>query len=88
MRIRSQEQVPNFMGHHVGQERMPKLLSFGKFLNTVIENICEVADSLVIRISGTQHIAAITNLDIDGMRDDLERQVGSIRVITAFRFDF
>src|SRR5450755_3520848 len=61
MRIRSQQQVSNFVRHHVGQEHMPKPLSFSKFLNAVIENIGKVADPLIIGISGTKHIDAITN---------------------------
>lgn len=76
------------MRHHLGQKRMPKPLSFSKFLNAVIENICKVADSFVIRISGTKDIGAITNLRIERMRTDLKCQMGGIREMTAFRFDF
>ena len=58
MRSRSKEQVPNFVRHHIGQECMTKPSPLGKFLNAVIEDICKAPGSLLIRISGTEHIEA------------------------------
>ena len=88
MRIRPQQQMPNFVCNHIGQECMPKLSPLSKLLNAVIEDICKVAGSLFIRISGTEHIETITNLRIHRLRKDLERQMGGIRKITALRFEF
>jgi len=50
--------VPNLVRHHIGQECMTKPSPLGKFLNAVIEDICKVPGSLLIRISGTEHIEA------------------------------
>src|ERR1700675_3804752 len=88
MRTRSQQQVPNFVRHHIRQECMSKPSPLGKFLNAVIEDVCKVTASLLIRISRTEHIDAITNFRIHRTRTDLKSQMGGIREITAPWFDF
>ena len=67
---------------------MSKPSPLGKFLNAVIKDICKIPGSLLIRISGTEHINAITKLRIHRMRKDLKRQMGRVREITALRFEF
>ncbi len=72
MRSRSQQQVPNLVRHHIGQECMTKPSPLGKFLNAVIEYICKVPGAFRIRISSTEHIDAITKFGIHRMRTDLK----------------
>src|SRR5580700_9998284 len=88
MRSRSQEQMPNFVRHHIGQEGMSKPSPLCKFLNAVIEDICKVSSSLLIGIRRTEHIDAVTNFRIHRMTADLKSQMGGIREITAPRFNF
>lgn len=71
------------MCHHIGQQGRTKPSPLGKFLNAVTEDICKIPGSLVIRISGTQHIGAITNFRIHRVTTDLKSQMGGIREITA-----
>src|SRR5260370_34406353 len=87
MRNRSQQQVPNFVRHHIRQECMPKHSPLGKFLNAVIEGVCKVPRSLLIWISRTENFDAITNLRIHRTRTDLKSQMGGIREITAPGFE-
>jgi len=87
MKIRSQQQVTDFMGKYMAQQCMRKSPVFSHWLDPVIKGIPVVTHSFPVQRSSAEHIGTIPHLRAHRARKDLQHQVSGTNNVAARRLN-